>query len=298
MAHVPDDTRTLLAVFDDDTVIPYRPRLVKAVGQIDATILLQQIRYWWVKMGRRPFFKFKEGCNHPLYRPGDSWTEELGFTRREFDSARSFIAWRKPTEIDLRTAEAKVLAGKVENPRPVLYYVNTGHVTYYHLIEPLFITILRRAYAEEPTAPHADGPGRPTAPNAVGSLSQRRLTPMPTAPNADGDGAKRRSNTVDYTGEKQENTDQRVIVYGFALPEVKEIRANLKAAMAQSVYEMLWSYTDLTITPTGIEITPPNELIRDRFTWHREENWLQMISLAAYGFPIEHIRFNEPKAAM
>lgn len=79
------DATKLLAL--DNSVILYRPQFNNFTGSPLATLLLSQIAYWWDKSGAKPFYKFKEPCNHKMYKRGDSWCEELGFTRRLFDSA-------------------------------------------------------------------------------------------------------------------------------------------------------------------------------------------------------------------
>ncbi len=79
---------------DEKTVISYRPKFNKHTGSVFATILLQQAAYWWCKMGEQPYYKFKEPCNAPQYRDGESWCEELGFSRREFDTACTMLEER------------------------------------------------------------------------------------------------------------------------------------------------------------------------------------------------------------
>ena len=79
------------AIIDDKSLIIYRPRLNQITGSVLATILLQQIIYWANK-SQNLFYKFLRPCNNSLYKPGDSWEEELGFTRRELDGALSKIA--------------------------------------------------------------------------------------------------------------------------------------------------------------------------------------------------------------
>ena len=79
---------------DEKAVISYRPKFNKHTGSVLATILLQQAAYWWCKMGEQPYYKFKEPCNAPQYRDGESWCEELGFSRREFDTACTMLEER------------------------------------------------------------------------------------------------------------------------------------------------------------------------------------------------------------
>lgn len=71
----------------DKDVILYRKELNIITGSVTATLLLQQLIFRFVNNKNKPFYKFKEPCNHEKYNKGDSWCEELGFTRKEFDSA-------------------------------------------------------------------------------------------------------------------------------------------------------------------------------------------------------------------
>lgn len=72
---------------NDQNIIPYRKELNAITGGVTATILLQQISYWWKKSGSQPFYKFIQPCKHEKYHDGDSWIEELGFSRKEFLTA-------------------------------------------------------------------------------------------------------------------------------------------------------------------------------------------------------------------
>lgn len=109
------DASKLLAM--DKTVILYRPQYNEFTGSPLATILLGQIAYWWDKSGAKPFFKFKEPCDHNLYREGDSWCEELGFSRRLFDSA-------------LKSLEAEgLVTHKVDRNRLTWYTLNVTLLT-------------------------------------------------------------------------------------------------------------------------------------------------------------------------
>src|SRR5690606_25392508 len=76
-------------------VIPYRPILYALTGDVPSAILLSQILHYWHVMGCKTFWKFQVPSSHPRYRPGDSWTEELGFSQRVFSRALQRIATRK-----------------------------------------------------------------------------------------------------------------------------------------------------------------------------------------------------------
>jgi len=126
------ESTTLLARLfgNDGRTIPYRPEVAKVVGGIGAAILLQQIVYRANGNNFEAFYKFKEPCDHHLYRPGDSWTEELGFSRREFDNALSEIGVKHTAKVTmeqaLETAQKErkpecqprhVLPGRIADPR-------------------------------------------------------------------------------------------------------------------------------------------------------------------------------------
>jgi hypothetical protein len=80
---------------DDKRMIAYRPRLRAIAGSVTATILLQQILYRWEHNDFKPFYKYKEPCGAKDYRKGDSWCEELGFSREEFDTALRHIGQKE-----------------------------------------------------------------------------------------------------------------------------------------------------------------------------------------------------------
>ena len=67
-------------------VVPYIKELRTIAGSVTATILWQQLDYWFAN---KPdgFYKFLEPCQNSAYRDGDSWTEELAFSKAEFRTA-------------------------------------------------------------------------------------------------------------------------------------------------------------------------------------------------------------------
>ncbi len=67
--------------------IPYIKELRMLSGSVTASILMQQLDYWFEK-SPNGFYKFLEPCeNSKYYKKGDSWTEELGFSKAEFKTA-------------------------------------------------------------------------------------------------------------------------------------------------------------------------------------------------------------------
>jgi hypothetical protein len=81
----------LLAIVRDS--IPYIKELRPHVGSVTSAILMQQLDYWFERYPDG-FYKFLEPSDHKAYQPGDSWTEELGFSKAEFRSAFDHIGIR------------------------------------------------------------------------------------------------------------------------------------------------------------------------------------------------------------
>ena len=83
----PRNIVTLVAY--DQYSVPYRTYLRPLTGSVVGSILLSQMMYWRVKVGRKPFYKFKEPpkSENKYYEVGQSWCEELAFNRSEFDRA-------------------------------------------------------------------------------------------------------------------------------------------------------------------------------------------------------------------
>ena len=64
--------------------VKYHPELKKIFGSQEAVLIFQKSEYWF-QMYPSGFWKFFEPCEkHPQYREGDSWQEELGFSRKVF----------------------------------------------------------------------------------------------------------------------------------------------------------------------------------------------------------------------
>ncbi len=116
------DSIDFIQIFaNDKRMILYRPEWRKFTGSVLATILLQQIIFRWDQNGRQPFYKFKAPCEHSLYRDGDSWLEELGFSTREFDNAIQKIGFKK--------------SAKKNHPhdKPVEYWIDPSRITHYSI---------------------------------------------------------------------------------------------------------------------------------------------------------------------
>lgn len=84
------------------TIIPYVKELMPLAQSVTGCLLMQQLDYWFE---RQPdgFFKFMEPApDHPNYRAGDSWCEELGVSRAQFRTAFEAIGtiYRSKSEFD------------------------------------------------------------------------------------------------------------------------------------------------------------------------------------------------------
>lgn len=192
----------LRTISEDARMIAYRPNFRRITGSVTAAILLQQILYRWVNNGFKPFYKYKEPCDATDYREGDSWCEELAFSREEFDSALKRIGSKVTTEkgkdldslvwyrvmgdrktwyevnYDTLRKSAFPLYAKRESPviqsgnhpLPILYTKNTSEIT----------TKSERANpvarAEPPTPP-------PTATGGPGGAASVPATKTPRLPN-------------------------------------------------------------------------------------------------------------------
>ena len=128
-------------IFEDKNVISYRPNFVKITGSVISAIFLQQVHYWWNKSGKEPFYKFKDCCEHPKYRAGDSWIEELGFRKKEFEVARNNVATKIVKGVS-KTDSLKIYDVK----HLILYWTNRENLTYYQLNQDVFDELMLNAY--------------------------------------------------------------------------------------------------------------------------------------------------------
>lgn len=112
-----------MTMSEDKETIPYRKKLNKITGKVTATILLQQAMYWDIKKDGK-FFKFIAPCTHDWYKEGDSWLEELGFSRSEFNTAIKKIGYKRGKN-----------KNKIENEEDayVIYYTDSDRVTYWFI---------------------------------------------------------------------------------------------------------------------------------------------------------------------
>jgi len=141
----------LQILYHDKKVIPYRRELRPLLGSVNATILFQEAVYLHGLKNKddemRPFYMFKQPPNkHPLYSPGQSWVELLGFSPREFDTAIKKIG----TKISIRKDDLReVLDHSILNTDPsglLIYWTTADRITYYLLNVPLAELVVEFSY--------------------------------------------------------------------------------------------------------------------------------------------------------
>jgi hypothetical protein len=119
---------------DDISTIAYRPKLTKITGSVLSAILLQQMMYWAKRMNNK-FYKFMQPCKHPLYKEGQSWCEELGFTKAEFETALRKIAFklgkRKDPKPKKEESKYKSVSSISKEEALIIYYTDANRVTWY-----------------------------------------------------------------------------------------------------------------------------------------------------------------------
>ncbi len=151
-------------IADDRRAVSYRPRFARLVGSVLSAILLQQMIYWWDRNGEQPFFKFKEPCKNKEYRTGDSWCEELGFTRYEFDSALALIGtkivkgisknmameWEIARLEDFPNDDAGFVAGMQRSIQHlIVYWTDSNRRTWYWVNSALLDKVAEQLYLDK-----------------------------------------------------------------------------------------------------------------------------------------------------
>lgn len=147
---------------EDKRAIAYRPSFARCLGSVPAAILLQQIIYWYTTKSCEPFYKFKEPCEHQDYKAGDSWIEELVFTRFEFDAALRHIGV-KLGSADIRDKQRR------ENPNALVYYwTDISRRTWYEVNETALRNVADRLYVSLKTnVTYSDFPAIDSTENTI-----------------------------------------------------------------------------------------------------------------------------------
>ena len=86
--------------------IPYVKELHSIAGSVLGCLVMQQLDYWF-ENHPEGFYKFLLPSDHPAYKAGDSWTEELGMSVDEFRTAFDKIGHRYKSKSEFDKAENK-----------------------------------------------------------------------------------------------------------------------------------------------------------------------------------------------
>jgi hypothetical protein len=133
--------------------VPYVKELRPYCGSVTACLLMQQLDF---RFNARPngFFKFLEPCTNQRYREGDSWCEELAFSKDEFRSAFDRLGVRHKSKSALRRANDRGEAFTRRDGTEAFYcsyHDNQTGATWYFRNHPLVDKVLdeiaRRATA-------------------------------------------------------------------------------------------------------------------------------------------------------
>jgi|GEM_PF-1005918 len=82
----PDFSYLITKIKEKKTVTVANSQLITDFHKKPTTqLVIQRLEYWFRGKKKKGFFKFTEPCDHKLYREGDSWTEEIGISRRTFN---------------------------------------------------------------------------------------------------------------------------------------------------------------------------------------------------------------------
>lgn len=158
-------TRVLLASLAGygDGYVSYRPKLNEVTGSALGSLFLVRLLWRWEHAGRQPFVRFSEPApDHADYRAGQSWCEELMWSRRELDTAVGAISTRLPSgQSVLRYYEQELRQGVTPRLMAVRWQ-DGAHRTWWEVIEPAAGRLLAPVYlafTERPVAP-APAPAR------------------------------------------------------------------------------------------------------------------------------------------
>ncbi len=94
-----------MSVLPNKGLYPKKPLIILCYRNPIA-ILQHQLEYWFSKYSHG-FYKFIEPCKHPLYKAGDSWTEEIGYSRPVFNRAFDSIGMRYNSKTEFMNAKDK-----------------------------------------------------------------------------------------------------------------------------------------------------------------------------------------------
>lgn len=158
-------------------IIPYVKELREITGSVLSAILMQQLDYWF---HLRPdgFYKFLSPCDNPLCKQGETWTEELGFSRKEFWTAFDKIGVRHQSKKAFDASPNIFTAGEGVELYYASYHDKFKGLTFYYRNHALLDTKLAELITRQPGSTLAKR-GACKAPKEAYGSAQRELTEVP-----------------------------------------------------------------------------------------------------------------------
>jgi hypothetical protein len=258
---------------EDNDTIPYRKSLRRIAGSVTATILLQQI-VWRAKHHKwEAFYKFKSPCKHELYREGDSWTEELGFSIEEFDAAIKRIG----TKITQGTKKTDVLAGDTPNSL-VLYWTDTNRITWYQLNVDLLGKWLNAIYLEDGKTPFTQKEVKPLLPFLLPENTTETTTESSAATQRERAQSSTKEILAQYVELKQQHEPGAVINYPKESKAAKSLaQAGWSAALVVECGKILYAepfYRDKPLSLAVIASQIAAKMKRPAAPGTADDNWV------------------------
>ena len=128
--------------------IPYVKELHSIAGGVLGCLVMQQLDYWF-EGHPEGFYKFLLPSDHPAYKDGDSWTEELGMSVDEFRTAFDKIGIRYKSKSEFDKADdkfqGKFYCSYVDRRSNLTYYFRNHDLVDAALDELLFKTNSNRS---------------------------------------------------------------------------------------------------------------------------------------------------------
>lgn len=121
----------------------YVPEVATKLNSKSAATFVNQVFFWWQQKNRKPFYKYQMPCGGFAYAIGDSWAEELSFTKSELRAVLEKVA----TKVSGKKEALEVLKKK-DVKSLVVYYIDKNRLGWYYFNEAYFIEFLGEAIDE------------------------------------------------------------------------------------------------------------------------------------------------------
>jgi hypothetical protein len=131
--------------------IPYIKELRPLVGSVTACILWQQLDFHFASYPDG-FYKFVEPCEHQAYKKGDSWSEELGFSAKEFRKAFDVMGIRYISKTQFYSAGEKIYRSNDREAFFCSYHDKMRGLTFYYRNHKYVDRLLDNLIEAVPTA--------------------------------------------------------------------------------------------------------------------------------------------------